>query len=108
MHYYSEVRSAAQELLFKIVNRVVPESQDRLIPFLAQSLTPEASHQEFKGAHYILSMEKYGFFYSWKYASILFPALVQAQHSDKTSIVELLKDFSIKCNRSYSDFSLYR
>ena len=106
--HYSEVRSAAQELLFKIVNRVVPESQDMLIPFLAQSLKPDASHQEFKGALYILSMEKYGFFYSWKYASILFPALVQAQHSDKTSIVELLKDFSIKCNRSYSDFSLYR
>ena len=52
-------------------------------------------------------MEKYGFFYSWKFASIVFPAMVQAQHSDKTSIVELLKDFSIKCNRSYSDFSLY-
>ena len=74
---------------------------------LAQSFKPDKSHQEFKGALFILSMEKYGFFYSWKYASILFPAMVQAQHSDKTSIVELLKDYSIKCNRSYSDFSLY-
>ena len=104
---YSEVRSSAQELLFKIVNRVVPESQDMMIPLIAESLKPGASHQEFKGALYILSMEKYGFFYSWKFASIVFPAMVQAQHSDKTSIVELLKDFSIKCNRSYSDFSLY-
>ena len=30
---YSEVRHAAQELLFKIVNRVVPESQDVLVSF---------------------------------------------------------------------------
>ena len=52
-------------------------------------------------------MEKYAFFYSWKYASILMPALIEAQHSDKPSIVDLLKDFSIKCNRSYADFSLY-
>ena len=34
-------------------------------------------------------------------------ALVKAQHSDKESIVDLLKDVSIKSNRSYTDFSLY-
>ena len=74
---------------------------------LEKCLKPEISHQRFKGALYILSMEKFGFFYSWKYASILMPALVEAQHSDKQSIVDLLKDFSIKCNRTYSDFALY-
>ena len=52
-------------------------------------------------------MEKFGFFYNWKNARILMPALVKAQHSDKESIVDLLKDFSIKSNRSYTDFSLY-
>ena len=74
---------------------------------LAESLKPDKSHQEFKGALFILHMEKYSFFYSWKYASILFPAMVQAQHSDKASIVDLLKDLSIKCNRSDSDFALF-
>ena len=74
---------------------------------IAESLKPDKSHQEFKGALFILLMEKYGFFYSWKHASILFPAMVQAQHSDKASIVDLLKDLSIKCNRSDSDFALF-
>jgi hypothetical protein len=35
------------------------------------------------------------------------PALVKAQHSDKTSVVDLLKDLSIKCNRMYTEFALY-
>lgn len=35
------------------------------------------------------------------------PALVQAQHSDKPSVVELLKDYSIKANRTYTDYTLY-
>jgi hypothetical protein len=35
------------------------------------------------------------------------PALVKAQHSDKTSVVDILKDISIKCNRMYTDFVLF-
>ena len=91
--HYSEVRSYAQDLLFKLGNRVVPESHSMIIPLLVDCLKPGVSHQQFKGALYILSMEKYGFFYSWKYANMLIPALVEAQHSDKQSIVDLLKDF---------------
>ena len=34
------------------------------------------------------------------------PALVKAQHSDKPSVVELLKEISIRCNRTYTDFLL--
>ncbi len=107
---YSEVRCYAQELLFKIANRVVPESHELILPMIAQCLkadNPSVSHQQFKGALFILSMEKTGFCYSWKNAALLFPALVQAQHSDKQSIADLLKDFSIKCNRSYTEFSLF-
>ena len=91
--HYSEVRSYAQDLLFKIGNRVIPESHALIIPMLVDCLKPGVPHQQFKGALYILSMEKYGFFYSWKYANMLIPALVEAQHSDKQSIVDLLKDF---------------
>ena len=78
---YSEVRSYAQDLLMKIVSRVIPESHEIIIPLIANSLKSGVAHHQFKGALYILSMEKYGFFYSWKNASILMPALVQAQHS---------------------------
>ena len=74
---------------------------------LEQCLKPGVPHHQFKGALHIISMEKYGFFYNWQNANILMPALVQAQHSDKESIVDLLKDLSIKSNRSFTDFSLY-
>ena len=103
---YSEVRSYSQDLLFKILNRVI-ESHKTVLPMLEQCLKPDVPHHQFKGALHVISMEKYGFFYNWKNANILMPALVKAQHSDKESIVDLLKDVSIKSNRSYTDFSLY-
>jgi len=46
----------------------------------------------FKGALYILSTESSGLVYSWKDALTLAPVAVKAQHSDKESVVELIKD----------------
>ena len=82
------------------------ETQEILIPLLVRSLKPGVSHQEFKGALYIITQKC--FFDSWKNTSILFPALVKAQHSDKESIVVLplvlLKDISRRYNRDHPDF----
>ena len=78
------------------------ETQEILIPLLVKSLQPGVSHQEFKGALYIITQKC--FFDSWKNTSILFPALVKAQHSDKESIVVLLKYISRRCNRDHPDF----
>ena len=47
--HYSEVRSYAQDLLFKLGNRVVPESHSLIIPLLVDCLKPGVSHQKFKG-----------------------------------------------------------
>ena len=69
---------------------------------------PKISHQRFKGALYLMSAESRYFLYSWKDLVVLGPALVRAQHSDKESIVEMLKDFSIKSNRSYTEFCFYQ
>ena len=101
---YSDVRSLAQSTLCKIVSSMDEiQTQNTLIPLLEKSLKPDVSHQEFKGALYIIS--KHCFIGSWKNASLLCPALVQAQHSEKLSIVVLLKDISNRCNRDHPDFA---
>ncbi len=56
----------------------------------------------FKGALYILFQERFSFFYDWKAVLEVAPSVVMAQHSDRESIVDLLKDFSFKTNRIYA------
>ena len=107
--HYGEVRSYAQDLLNKFLGRTPRESHALLLDQIVDCLqpSPEVTHQKFKGALYILySDSKLGFFNNWRFLSVLVPALVKAQHSDKPSIVELLKEISIRCNRTYTDFLL--
>ena len=61
----------------------------------------------FKGALYIINGERFHFFYKWSYFKQLAPALIKAQHSDKPSVVDMLRDIGAKMNRTYSDFDLY-
>ena len=105
--HYGEVRSYAQDLLNKFLGRTPRESHSLILHQLVDCLKPGVTHQKFKGALYILySDSKLGFFNCWEFLAVLMPALVQAQHSDKPSIVELLKEISIRCNRTYTDFLL--
>ena len=107
--HYGEVRSYAQDLLNKFLGRTPRESHALLIDQVIECLQPSPSitHQQFKGALYVLySDSKLGFFNNWKFLAKLMPALVKAQHSDKPSVVELLKEISIRCNRTYTDFLL--
>lgn len=105
--HYSEVRQFAQDLLGKVIERTAPYAFDMVIPRLIECLQPSAAHEQFKGALYIISNERYSFFYDWGKASQLWPALVMAQHSDKESVVDLLKNLSVKLNRTYTEFGLY-
>ena len=107
--HYGEVRTYAQDLLNKLLGRTPRESHAILLDQIVECLkpSPNVTHQQFKGALYILySDSKLGFFNNWQFLAKLIPALVKAQHSDKPSIVELLKEISIRCNRTYTDFLL--
>ena len=111
-HRYSEVRIAAQELLLKMTARLGPASHSLVVPYLVKCLQDndnldiEEKESKLKGALYIIYSEKH-MFYSWETANTLWPALVTAQHSDKQSVDDLLRDISIKANRYYQDFILY-
>jgi len=109
IHRYSEVRMVAQELVMKMVGRVGQCCHSLLLPSIVEWLadTPSTSDEVIKGALYLVNSEKHMFYYNWGAASQLWPALVTAQHSDKQSVDDLLRDIGIKMNRYYQDFTLY-
>jgi len=109
VHQYSEVRVLAQEILLKVVGRVGKECMKLIVPRIVECLhnSPEITEEMMKGALYLINQEKYMFFYSWELASKLWPALVTAQHRDKQSIDDLLRDIGIKMSRYYQDYCLY-
>ena len=91
---YSTVRSWAQDLL-QLLTLGDIQTVEKIVLLLEKSLKPGLSHHEFKGALYILANKDFlRVFHSWKNASILYPALVQASHSDKVTVVEQLKIIS--------------
>jgi len=109
IHTYSEVRVVAQELLMKLVGRVGKTCHNIVIPLLVQCLvnSPTTTDDTLKGALYLINSEKHMFFYSWEAASQIWPALVTAQHSDKQTVDDLLRDIGIKANRYYQDYNMY-
>ena len=107
--HYGEVRSYAQDLLNKLLERASRETHSLILDQIIECISPlpNITHQQFKGALYILhSDSKLGFFNNWEFLAKLMPALVKAQHSDEPSVVDLLKEISIRCNRTYTDFLL--
>jgi len=109
IHRYSEVRVVAQELFLKLVGRVGKTCHNIVLPLLLQCLanSPSTTDETLKGALYLINSEKHMFFYSWEAASLIWPALVTAQHSDKQSVDDLLRDIGIKANRYYQDYNMY-
>jgi len=109
IHRYSEVRVVAQDLLLKVIGRVGKSSHSKVIPLIVQCLanSPTTTDEILKGALYLINSEKHMFFYSWESASKIWPALVTAQHSDKQSVDDLLRDVGIKVNRYYQDYNIY-
>ena len=105
---YSKVRSYAQLVLSKILNSGDIQTEETILALLEKSLKPGVSHYEFKGALYILSNTEFlRLFHSWKNVSTLYPALVQAQHSDKETVVEQLKTIFKMLNPNHEDYALW-
>ena len=105
---YSKVRSCAQPMLAKILNSGDIQTEEKILSLLENSLKPGVSHHEFKGALYILSNKDFlRLFHSWKNVSTLYPALVQAQHSDKETLVEQLKIIFNMLNPNHEDYAMW-
>ena len=105
---YSKVRSCAQPILAKILNSGDIQTEEKILRLLEKSLKPGVPHHEFKGALYILSNKDFlCLFQSWKNISSLYPALVQAQHSDKETVVEQLKIIFSMLNPNHEDYALW-
>jgi hypothetical protein len=83
-----------------VLEKTTPKCHEHIVPSLIECLqnSPDVSHQMFKGALYIITGERFGFFYEWETASKLMPALVLAQHSDKPSVVEV--NLSCRCGKT--------
>ena len=108
--HYQDVRSYSQTLLHKILGRTDKTVQDYIVDKLVVLLKsdPSITHQMFKGALFIINNERMAFFYDWDNVLKLFPAVIQASHSDKSSIAELLKDFNVITDRNFADYLLYQ
>jgi len=109
VHQYSEVRILAQEVFHKIIGRIGRPCHKLILPKLLRCLqkSPQVTEDMLKGTLYLVNSEKFMFFYSWESAAKLWPALINAMHSDKQSVDDLLRDIGIKMNRYYQEFGLY-
>eukprot|EP00096_Caligus_rogercresseyi_P015882 TRINITY_DN8371_c0_g1_i1.p1 TRINITY_DN8371_c0_g1~~TRINITY_DN8371_c0_g1_i1.p1 ORF type:complete len:1198 (+),score=314.38 TRINITY_DN8371_c0_g1_i1:1590-5183(+) len=105
---YSEVRSFAQDLLNRLLFRPTTERiHTMILDRLIACLQPGTTHEKLKGALHIILSQQFHFMHSWESSSKIMPALITAHHSDKNSVIELLKIISFKINRSFSDYSLF-
>lgn len=92
--HYSEVRCQAQETLFNCF-RSFPYSYRVTLPDVLSILNKEndTSHEQFKGALYVVLGHKGSSLLTardWSTLNVLWPALVNAKHSEKPSIIRLI------------------
>ena len=93
--HYSKVRVQAQTILtraFKQFPYSYKTILDQVLPLLDKETG--ASHEEFKGALYIILHNKFLVKHNWELQLRLWPALINAPLSEKPSIVSLIKSIS--------------
>jgi len=93
--HYSKVRVQGQTVLTKAL-KSFPYSYhailSQVIPYLSSTTT--VSHEQFKGALYIILQNQLLVKHNWSLQCELWPALVTAQHSEKPSITALVKSIT--------------
>ena len=92
-NHYSEVRIKGQEILGSAVKHF-SHSYQLLLPRLVQLLkkTEDVSHEQFKGALYVVLGVKGKSIltkHNWEVFSTLCPAVIEASHSEKPSIIKV-------------------
>jgi len=93
--HYSKVRIQGQTVLTKAL-KSFPYSYhailSQVIPYLSNSSS--VTHEQFKGALYIILQNQLLVKHNWTLQCKLWPALVTAQHSEKPSITALIKSIT--------------
>ena len=92
--HYSEVRCQAQDTLFNCF-RTFPFSYRLTLPDLVKNLCKDSdsNHEQFKGSLYVIIGRRGSSLLTardWSTLNLLWPALVNAKHSEKPSIIRLL------------------
>lgn len=93
--HYSKVRIQAQSILSKAL-KLFPYSYHAVLDQVLPLLTPhdQTSHEQFKGALYIILQNQLLVKHNWKLQSELWPALVSSQHNEKPSVTALIKSIT--------------
>ncbi|XP_044171551.1 proteasome activator complex subunit 4-like [Acropora millepora] len=108
---YTEVRIKAQRVLSSCID-VFDYFARTLIPPILSKLqdSPDVSHEEFKGALYVLLNNRMLFLvvHYWEVMVNVWPAIVKASHSEKPSITTLTSTLAEKMVKKYDTVAISR
>ena len=93
--HYSKVRIQAQSILSKAL-KLFPYSYNAVLDQVLPLLRPgeQVSHEQFKGALYIVLQNQLLVKHNWRLQSSLWPALVSSEHNEKPSVTALIKSIT--------------
>lgn len=108
---YTEVRIKAQRVLSSCID-VFDNFARTLVPPTLSRLqnNPDVSHEEFKGALYVLLNNRMLFLivHYWEVMVDVWPVIIQADHSEKPSIITLITMLAEKMVKKYDTVAISR
>ncbi|XP_014668208.1 PREDICTED: proteasome activator complex subunit 4-like [Priapulus caudatus] len=108
---YSQVRARAQAVMSTVMHDF-PHCYTRILPRTLALLKedPDISHEQLKGALYILrgnvKSTCLATKHDWKVLSQVWPAIIEAQHSEKLSIIDMLDLLVDRISKNIDTLSL--
>lgn len=102
---YAEIRKLSQSAL-SATSRSFRDSKKLYIPVLLDALKPNVPSDRMKGALYLFSHKSilHPCLRDWSYIPTFIKAICRAQHQDKLTIQELLRDIHDRYFRSFNSF----
>ncbi|PFX25214.1 Proteasome activator complex subunit 4B [Stylophora pistillata] len=108
---YTEVRIKAQKALSACIDMFDYFARTLVPPTLSKlQNNPDVSHEEFKGALYVLLNNRMMFLivHYWEVMVDVWPVIVQADHSEKPSIITLITMLAEKMVKKYDTVAISR